>query len=233
MRTVLVFIVIAVLTGCVDSEDSDSSTDNTPAGIYQGTITPTPGLPAATALITSAGDIAIIADDITVGLIGVISGSAISGSLFTNSPPPVPTSGRITSVSGNDIAGSYSTTSGSGLFALTADPDLYERGASLAKLEGTWDDLTLILGDGTPTWEIEPSGSFILSTTGSCDGYGVFSLIDETKNEYSLDLTVTNCDTLDGVYAGIAYLFDTTGTDDSLFLIYTDGSIAGISSASK
>ncbi len=232
MKKFIPLIVIAVLTGCAESEDDDSSNDIDPAGIYQGEITPTSSPPfSAVGLITSAGDVAIIATDIVEGLIGLRTGSSFSGTLFTSTP--VPAAGELTSVTETNLSGRYSSALGGGSFALTADRDLYDRGASLAKLDGTWTDSDFILGDGTPIWDIEPSGSFILSTTASCDGYGVFSLIDETKNEYSFDLTLTNCADLNGVYAGIAYLFDTIGTDDSLFLIYTDGTIAGISSATK
>ncbi len=232
MKKFLPLIVIAVLTGCAESEDDDSSSDIDPAGIYQGEITPTSSPPfTAVGLITSAGDVAIIATDIVEGLIGLRTGSSFSGTLFTSTP--VPAAGQLTSVTETNLSGRYSSALGGGSFALTADPDLYDRGANLAKLEGVWVD-SLDLGDGTPTWVIQPSGSFTFSNPGaSCNGYGDFSLIDAEKNEYSQRLTIDNCGDLDGAYAGIAYLFDTHNPDDSLFLIYTDGSIAGISSATK
>ena len=47
-----------------------------------------------------------------------------------------PATGQVTSVSGNNISGTYSSSIGGGTFALVANPDLYNRGMSFAKLTG-------------------------------------------------------------------------------------------------
>jgi hypothetical protein len=227
-------ILLISVTGC-SSGGSDSGTtlpSTVPAGVYEGTVTPTGGTAeTAVALITSDNNIAIIDINTLEGFIGTISGSSLSGTVYTS--VAIPATGQVTSVSGNNINGTYSSSLGGGTFALVADPNLYNRTSSLSKLEGVWVDSVFTNISGASTWVIQADGSFTVSTTAGCSGSGSFSTINTAYNEYSLTMTIANCTGYNGTYSGIAVTSDTYNTDDSISLVFSNGSIGGLSEPIK
>ncbi len=235
MKKVVISIIVLFLSGCGGGGGggtTDTSPTSVPPGIYEGTITPTGGTAdSAVALITSSGKVAILDISTIEGFIGTISGSSLTGTIYSNSS--VPATAQITSASGNNISGTYTSSLGGGTFALVADPNLYARGASLSKLVGTWVDSVFTSGTGTSTWVIQADGTYSVTTTLGCNGTGAFSTIDPTKNEYSFTLTITNCVGLNGTYTGIAATSDTFNTDDSISLVFSSGAVAGLSEPVK
>ena len=145
----------------------------------------------------------------------------------------VPATGLVTSISGDNISGTYTSSLGGGTFALSANPNLYARTPSLAKLEGVWVDHVFTYITGTTTWVIETDGSYTISSTSGCTATGAFSLIDPTKNEYSLTMVIANCTGYDGSYTGIAAINDTFNVDDTISLIFSNGSVGGLSQPIK
>lgn len=234
MKKVLIPLIILFLSGCGGDSDGDppSTPSSVPAGIYEGTITPNGGTPdLSVALITSAGDVAILDVNTIEALVGTISGPSLTGTIYSSTA--VPATAQVTSVSGNSISGTYTSSLGGGTFALVADPNLYNRASSLSKLVGIWVDSFFTAGIGTSTWVIQADGSFSISTTLGCTGIGTFSIIDPSKNEYNLSLTISNCAGLNGTYSGIAATSDTLNTDDSISLVFNSATIAGVSEPIK
>jgi len=229
LRVIFTLVVGVLISACV--HDDDNVSVSTPPGIYDGTVTPT-GLAAdnAVALITSNNKIAIVDTDTLEAFIGTISIRSITGTLFSSSV--VPATGEVTNVSGNNISGTYSSSIGGGTFDLVADVNLYNRGASLSKLVGTWVDSFFTSVTGTTTWVIQSNGSFTMSSTSGCSAIGQFSLISTKsntfKNEYEINLTVSTCPSFNGTYSGIGALSDAFFTDDLLTFMFNNGSLGGL-----
>lgn len=226
LRVIFTLVVGVLISACVHDDDN-VLVFATPPGIYDGTVTPT-GLAAdnAVALITSNNKIAIVDTDTLEAFIGTIFVNRITGTLFSSSV--VPATGEVKNASGNNISGTYSSSIGGGTFDLVADVNLYNRGASLSKLVGTWVDSFFTSVTGTTTWVIQSDGSFTMSSTSGCSATGQFSLIDPSKNEYEINLTVSTCPSFNGTYSGIGALSDTFFTDDLLSFIFNNGSLGGL-----
>jgi len=230
-KKIITLLSVLVISACGGGGDG-SGISSVPPGIYAGTITATGFAPDdGVGIITSDNRIAVLDLNTEEGIIGTINGSSIAGTLYSSSV--VPATAEVTSVSGNNISGTYSSSLGGGTFAFVSDPNLYNRGASLSKLEGIWVDDTYITGTGISTWTIQVDGSFIMTSVSGCAGSGSFSLIDPTKNEYNIDITVSNCIGANGSYSGIGVLNDTFITDDTLSFTFSNGAIAGIDEAVK
>jgi len=204
------------------------------AGIYSGTVTPnSAAVPFfVVGLMTTDNRVGFFASGIvndTVAVIGTRSNNTITGTLFNGAynPSAAPMSGQITSVSGNNIGGVYTSSIESGSFSLVADQNLYSRGASLAKITGTWVDAVHTSGAGTTTWIIQPNGAFSMASVSGCAATGVFSLIDASKNEYGVNLTVTNCPGVNGAYIGAGALSDFNATDDMFTFMFSNGTAGG------
>ncbi len=233
-KTLLLTLVLSV-TAC--GGGGDTTAEIAPAGIYAGTITPTGETPdTAVALILSTGDTALVDIDTLEAFIGTKSGNSFTGTLYASTS--VASTAQVTSVSGNNISGTYSSSLGGGTFTLLADTDLYNRTSSLTKLEGTWVDLVFTNNSnvGISTWVIQADGSFEVTTTSvpTCYGSGSFAITNDLKNEYSLSMNIANCQGLDdGAYVGFAALSDTAGTDNTLSLVFSNGSFAGFSQPIK
>jgi len=228
-KRLLITLSISIIIASCDGGGSGSnkSFSTIPPGIYDGTVTPT-GFAAdnAVALITSNNKVGIV-DTVTLeAFIGTISFNIITGTLFSSSV--VPATGEVTNLSGNNILGSYSSSIGGGTFALVADVNLYNRGASLSKLAGTWVDSFFTAVAGTTTWVIQSDGSFTATSTSGCSATGQFSLIDPSKNEYEINLTISNCPSSNGTYSGIGALSDAFFTDDVLTFMFSNGSLGGL-----
>lgn len=203
-----------------------------PPGIYGGTITATAGIAHnATGLITSNGKLAIIDLNTFEVINGTISDSSITGRVLAP-PSSAALTGTITSAAGNNITGTYTSTLGDGSFSLDANSSLYTRGASFAKLLGTWVDSVYTGGTGTTTWVFQNDGSYVMTSTESCTGSGNFYLIDATKNEYEMDLALSNCTnaSINGNYTGIGTMSDTSHTDDTLTFMFINaaGTVGGL-----
>lgn len=228
MRKLLVVLGAIFLAACGGGGDNSSTTQTTiPAGIYSGTITPSGGAPdVAIAIITSNGQASIMDVDSIEAFLGTVSGTAITGAIYSNST--VPATVLVTSINGDNIGGTYSSTLGGGTFAVTADPILYSRTASLSKLTGVWVDSVFTNVTGITTWVVQADGLFSVSSTSGCAGEGSFSVINPLNNEYNLTLTVTNCQSYNGTYSGIAVLSDTNFTDDTISLVFGNGASGGI-----
>jgi hypothetical protein len=233
MKAIVATFIALFLTACGGGGGGSSTTSVTvPPGIYSGTVTPSGGTPdSAVGLITSNGKVAIVDVDTIEAFIGTISSGSLSGALYSSST--VPATGQVTSASGNNISGTYTSSLGGGTFALVADPNLYNRTSSLSKLVGTWVDSVFTNLTGTTTWVIQADGSFTVSSTASCTGSGNFTVFNSSNNEYNLTLDITNCPGFNGTYTGFAVVNDTYFTDDTISLIFSNGAHGGISEPIK
>lgn len=226
-------IVISSLISCGGEGSYSGIADpDAAAGIYFGTITRTGVLAApAVAVITSDDRVIVINKGTYEKFIGTRSGNSLSGTLYATTR--VSSTAEITSVSDNIIGGAYTSALSDGTFSLIGDTDLYNRGASLLTLEGIWVDQFFTGVVGESTWVIYADGSFETSTTSSCNVTGNFSVLDASKNEYDVTMTITTCSGLDGSYTGIAFVSDNNGTNNVLSLSFSNGTIAGISEPIK
>lgn len=226
-RLLIPLSISIIIASCGGSGGGSNNSFSTPPGIYDGTLTPT-GFAAdnAIALITSNNKIAIVDTDTLEAFIGTISNNSLTGTLFSSSV--VPATGEVTNVSGNNISGTYSSSIGGGTFALVANVTLYNRGASLSKLVGTWVDSDLTAVAGTTTWVIQSDGSFTMTSPSGCSATGQFSLINTSKNEYEINLIISNCPSFNGTYSGIGALTDEFFTDDHLIFMFNNGSLGGL-----
>ena len=225
----LVTTTVMLMTACgSDGDDTGGGYTNTlQAGIYGGTLTPV-GQAADTAIgiVTSEGDTAIV-DLVTEELfIGTASGNSLTGTLYASTA--VSSTAEVTNISGNDISGNYTSSLGGGDFALTADPDLYSRTSDLSKLAGVWVDSVFVTATGTSTWNILADGSFTVTTGLGCNASGTFSTIDVTKNEYDVTMTLTDCTIVNGSYTGFAALSDTSNPDDTLTIVFGNGTVGAM-----
>ena len=203
-----------------------------PPGIYEGTVTPTGGAAeSAVALITSNGKAAIVDVDTIEGFIGTISGDSLTGTMYSTSS--VPSTAKVISASGNNISGTYTSSIGGGTFSLVANPNLYNRTSELSKLEGVWVDSVFTNITGTTTWTIQNDGTFSVSSTSGCTAIGSFTIFNTTKNEYNLSINISNCPGMNGSYSGFAVVSDSFNADDTISLIFANGSVGGISEPIK
>ncbi len=234
MYKIIILALTMTITACggSDSSTSNEESNNSVSGIFEGTITATGDTPdSAVALITSNGKVAIVDIDTIEGFMGTINGSSLTGTIYSSSS--VPATGEITNVSGDNISGTYTSSLGGGTFSLVSNTNLYNRTSALSKLTGTWVDETFTNGTGVSTWVIQSNGQFSVSTTLGCNGTGAFSIIDSSKNEYSANITITNCLGLNGSYSGIGALSDTFNNDDTISFLFNNGSVGGISEMIK
>ncbi len=228
---VLTIVFALALTSCaieVGGEDTPQIAD---AGIYLGTITPLGGtVDDAMAIISSADDVAIV-ERVASGaeaFLGARSDNSLTGTLYASYA--VAATAEITTVSGNEIRGTYDSSLGGGTFSLFALTTLYSRSADLSKLVGIWVDSTFLGAVGETTWAILPNGSFTVSTPNACSATGNFYTIDITKNEYSIIMNATDCGSFDGVHSGLATLSDSSDVsqEDTLSVIFANGVVGGI-----
>jgi hypothetical protein len=118
--------------------------------------------------------------------------------------------GTINERSSFDGNSSFSTGE-SGTLSLTYDA-IYERESSLAKLEGQWQEDYGVLN-------VDPDGSFFEQDQFGCVYDGQASIVDSNFNAYQLTMTVSNCGTSNGNYAGLGILADLNVANDEDLLI--------------
>jgi len=122
-----------------------------------------------------------------------------------------------------------------GTFNLTENTALFDRGADLTRLSGTWTGIYDAGFGKVMTLVIDSSGvidgaNSIDSSGSSCGFSGAFSIVDATLNIYSINLVsdggnmVIVCDLGAGTFSGLAW---TEGnTNGALVLIAADGNKA-------
>lgn len=228
LKTFIYSSLIALVVSCGGGGGGNTVQEpsSVPAGIYTGTVTPTGGNPEqAAAIITSDNRVALLDLNSEEAFIGTISANNLSGTLYASTS--VPATSKVTTVSGNNISGTYNSSLGGGSFALVADPNLYNRTSSLSKLVGTWVDSVFTTAIGTTTWVIQTDGSYAVSSTSGCTASGTFTLFNSSNNEYNMTINVANCPDFNGSFTGFAALSDTSNTDDSLSLIFSNGALGG------
>lgn len=239
MYKILTIVFVLSLTSCAIEVGGEDTPQIAQAGIYAGTIT-ADGESAVTAIaiITSNDDVSVVNLDTKESFIGTRVDNSLTGTLYASSA--VASTAEITSVSAGAISGTYTSALGGGTFALSTT-GLYERTSDLSKLSGTWIDsvYTNALGLGGSTWFFNTSGSqFTVSTGSGCNGYGALTLIDETKNEYAMTMTIydAGCVEYSGEYTGFAILSDTASAatvDSTLTLIFSNGVFGGMAQPLK
>ncbi len=237
-KNIVVLLISLFLIACgggggtPDNSTTPAAQITVPAGIYEGTVTPTGGTAeSAVALITSDGKVALVDVETYEGFIGTISGASLTGTMYSTST--VPSTAEVTSASGNSISGTYTSSLGGGSFSLVADPNLYSRTSELSKLEGVWVDSVFTNIAGVSTWVVQNDGAFTVTSTSGCTATGVFAIFNSTKNEYNLTITISNCPGANGSYSGFAVISDSFNTDDTISLVFSNGSLGGISEPIK
>lgn len=230
-------LFILSVTSCDVTIDNTDTSGIASAGLYTGTITATGGVAdTAIAIITSTGKVAVVDIDTKEAFIGTRVDNSLTGTLYASTS--VPSTAEITSVSGDNISGTYTSSLGGGTFALVANTDLYNRTADLSKLAGNWIDsvFTNALGLGTSTWSFTTNGAFTVSTGVGCYAEGAFTIIEASKNEYAMTMEITTCGSYDGAYTGFAVLSDTVETstvDGTLSLFFSNGVFGGMAQPIK
>lgn len=112
-----------------------------------------------------------------------------------------------------------------GSYVLLFDDD-YLQAADLNHLAGSWTESSpkpAVTGVGAWNFDIQSNGGFSV-TTESCSGVGNFTTIDPTKNEYDVDLTLSNCSNSahNGTYNGIAATIETNSANDTILMMIYD-----------
>lgn len=225
--------------------------DESPAGIWEGTGVSSNNNTGEIAGLVSSNGKAFFFTSLPALIYGSVSVSgnnfSFNGDVYNDcadcyitslsvSPPcKVTMSGTVSS--GNSINASYSTCDDNGkisLFKAGNSIGVYDRSASLSKLEGIWND-AVTDNEGTWVFNIQNNGSFSgMRVTDNCSMNGNFSTINSTKNEYSVAATVFACNQFNGNYSGLAFTSDVnTFTDNVLNFVIINAQNAGWFEASK
>jgi len=227
-RRILITIFCFSLFACGGSSYNSTSTDTNTEGVWLGTYTSTSGLQfSSTALITSTG---ITGIDFGNGVYFYGTTAVSNGNVTITGNESVSTSTLVTigatvaahqTISLQVLNGAYAIHTGD---AIDAGYDsVYEKDSLVSKIVATWSGRN-VFGGGTLNWTvgIASDGTF----TGSADNFalnGTIKPIDSNKNEYSVTMTVNDPRAnylMNGNYAGIATLLDTTATDSTLLLFF-------------
>jgi hypothetical protein len=98
----------------------------------------------------------------------------------------------------------------------------YERGSDRARIVGTWADSFGVV------YNIDAAGIVFAQGPGGCVYNGSVNAIYASFNAYSLRLTVSGCEGIDGDYRGLGVLGDDVGVDDA-FVMQLDNAQVAIS----
>ncbi len=217
MYSVLKMLVIVLhcllLFSCSsDSPDSPDGTED-PSGIWQGTYTTAHGQQfSSSALITSTGVVGIDLGN-GVSFVGTVNDEnrlKIVGSDSYNTSNLVTMVGRAWAnwkLKAKVSIGSYSLNVDDGI-DFNYRPD-YDSESSFSKIAGAWSSFHYF-GTVGQNWsiDIDNDGSFA-GTASSFAVEGAFSLIDPSKNEYNVTMSINDPRanyTINGNYTGIAYV---------------------------
>ncbi|RDH81058.1 MAG: hypothetical protein DIZ80_13130 [endosymbiont of Galathealinum brachiosum] len=216
----LLFIFLAACGGGGGGTSTTTITDDSPDGIWTGTISDSGATFGLTALVydnemygfSNDGD-ALIQGSLFVSgttVSGTAKSYAIStGEFITNST----ISGTVQQ--GISFTGS---TSGGSTFNLTYD-DFYDRAKSLPDTSGIW---SVTNGFYTATITVQNDGSFTGSDTEGCVFSGNLIDPDSTKNIFNSLINVSSCGILNGAYGGLASLGEIVVADDVLVITGTN-----------
>ena len=116
-----------------------------------------------------------------------------AGGFFPNGTTVAAGTSNGTGSTKGTITGTYSGGGDNGTFTFTYDP-IYDRGASLATISGTWTGIFVSVGTGAVvTANISTTGVITGSDTAGCVYNGTLSIIDPLKNIYTGSMTQTVC----------------------------------------
>ena len=116
------------------------------------------------------------------------------------------------------LSGTWTASTGeTGTFDLTYLP-LYERGSSLAAMEGMW---TSFDENDNPygNYMVDANGNITGSDVQGCQFSGAITIIDAAYNVYEVTLTISMCGALDGQYSGLGGLDISNVNDTFVFQI--------------
>jgi hypothetical protein len=235
-KRALFFVLVIFITACGGGDGGSSSSSNgftasgSPDGFWNGIYTTDSDYQfLSSALITSNGKVGI---DLGNGVVFIGTVETIGNEITILGHESIASSALITIIANATSKQTLNAVVTRGSYAISTDDsfsftydDIYERSSSIDKLSGTWSASFYYFGSTAQDWTItvESDGSFT-GTASVFDVTGSFSLIDENKNEYQVNLTMYNpipSYTLNGDYVGFATLLDDEAVDDTL-LIFLD-----------
>lgn len=238
----LAFLAIGCGGGGSSSEPTSNNTNESAAGIWEGSVTTTTELPTAIAGLIASNGKAFFLSALPALLFGDVSVSGrnlnFSGfgfdEIFLN-PESITMSGTVET--GSSITVSYSTAGEIGTISLlkaSSTIGVYDRSSSLSTLQGTWND-AITDAEGTWVFTISSVGTFsAIRVTDNCSMNGEFATINVEKNEYAVTVTVTSCNEVNGNYTGLAFTSDAnTFTDNVISIAITNSLNAGFFEATK
>jgi len=228
------------LGGCGGGGGSASAPTSGQAidGIWSGTIT-------SNVLGITVGEIGIVSPNnelhflssqgVQITGFGTVSGNNFSatatafapaGLVFPDGSTVAPSVINGTAVAGSSLNGTFSGGGDSGTFSLTFDP-VYNRGASLSVIAGTWSGG--ISNGAFLTITIDQLGNIGGSDTSGCVFNGIVSIIDPQKNVYKSSVTVTGCAGSIGTVTGLGALSDNPPSQNNILNFGMSNSIATVS----
>lgn len=235
-----IFSIMVVLGGCnsssgndngMPSDDASEKDDVSAEGIWRGTFTEaesqTYGVNAVlydgdlfavspSARMMYVGDYQVADGDISGDLVNIeIAGFDQGTSKLDGTVDPED------KISGTTVNTYYDGASTTSEVSLIYD-DLFDRGARLSRLEGTWLFESIML-------QVDDSGGFTGDDSAGCFLEGTFSVPDSAKNIYEMSITITgsNCNFV-GTYTGYAFTSDrqVEGDNEVLSVMFTGDQMA-------
>lgn len=243
LRALLLMLCASALLACSggggdDEEDEDEldlPEDADATGLYNGTIV----LGGVTRNMTVAvapngefnGLIAATAGNPNQRFLlgsGSANGNAFtaSGTAFASIGGEFPAGGIVASISITSgvitehvqLTGSYAAGGESGSFTLSYNSGLTNRGASLARLAGTYSTLP---PQPAATVSVQNTGAFTFANAGGCNGTGNFTIQDPSVNVYSFTIDVTCVSTPPYTARGLTVLDDApTGGSNNMLVMF-------------
>ena len=232
-KQLFVLLAFFSLISCQNSGDGGGVGNPTvlsfPSGIYHGSYELSDHLPQVVEfVVTSDNQVRMLTRNLSApyyeSFFGTKNGTIITGTLYSTSI--VDSSIKVTSVETSGVVhGTFTTPSDTATFFAFPETELYNRGAALSNLNGTWVDQLYTEKTGISTWVFQSDGSFTLTSVDGCNGSGAVSLIDPSKNEYDMYITITSCPGYEGTFSGIFYFDDTIFPDGNLNIVLHDDSM--------
>ena len=226
-----IFIIsfLAMVVGCSSGGGGSQGQQSAVSeGTLTGTYTKSDGslqFPA-TALITMDGLVGIDIGN------GVVFYGELGANNVMNGSENISPNAIVTLTPGNNNSGQLSVNVTQGAYALSAGDtfifsynDIYDRTSSLSNLVGTWSGNNTIMTGGSGVgqdWSITflSDGTFT-GSSGDIDITGSATLVDPTKNEYEISMTLSHNSinySLLGDYQGFAFLTDSSAMNDTLMI---------------
>jgi hypothetical protein len=204
-----IFFIIACGGGGSSSNDDTSPADNNLYGIWKGTIRKIEDLDAVFVLYEGDMKGTDSEGNYYSGTYTYTDGSF--SATIVNSEEEMVITGSASYQ--NKIDATYeSTTGATGAFSLNFNKDLYYRDSSFELLSGQWSS------DGA-NFSIDTTGG-ITGTLTTCQLSGAFTIIDNDRNLYVLDVDLTQCE-YQGQYSGLAILDDKDAQNNMLIAIFS------------